>query len=164
MNGLSVVRIGLYALWNAFILTHESMDARWRVCRLWTDNRISCRVKRCRGQILENDRDVSNFDSWENKEQIEFGHCLLPFNLESFIIPSTALLTYLLSWALPEKLPIVQPIRNFPAILRYPKVHHRTHKSPPPVVGPLSPRHGASSGCGWRERPPEMEGSCEYIE
>jgi hypothetical protein len=34
-------------------------------------------------------------------------------------------LTYLRSWALPEKLPIVQPFRKFPAILRNPKVHHR---------------------------------------
>jgi hypothetical protein len=24
--------------------------------------------------------------------------------------------------------------------------------------------HGASSGCGWMRRPPDMEGSCEYIE
>jgi hypothetical protein len=31
-------------------------------------------------------------------------------------------------------------------------------------VGPLSSRHGASSGCGWRKRPPVMEGSCKYIE
>jgi hypothetical protein len=31
-------------------------------------------------------------------------------------------------------------------------------------VGPLSPQHGASSGCGWREHPPGMKGSCEYIE
>jgi hypothetical protein len=31
-------------------------------------------------------------------------------------------------------------------------------------VGSLSPRHGASSGCGWRRRPPVMEGSCENIE
>jgi hypothetical protein len=23
--------------------------------------------------------------------------------------------------------------------------------------------HGASSGCGWRRRPPNMDGSCEYI-
>jgi len=28
----------------------------------------------------------------------------------------------------------------------------------------LSPRHGASSGCRWRRRPPDMEGSCQYIE
>jgi hypothetical protein len=28
--------------------------------------------------------------------------------------------------------------------------------------GLLSPPHGASSGCGWRRRPPDMEGSCEY--
>jgi hypothetical protein len=32
------------------------------------------------------------------------------------------LLTYLRSWALPEELPIVQPFRKFPAILRNPKV------------------------------------------
>ena len=31
------------------------------------------------------------------------------------------------------------------------------------VLG-LSPRHGASSGCGWRRRPPDTEGSCDYIE
>jgi hypothetical protein len=37
------------------------------------------------------------------------------------------LLTYLRSWALPEKLPIVQPFRKFPALLRNPKVHHRVH-------------------------------------
>jgi hypothetical protein len=26
-----------------------------------------------------------------------------------------------------------------------------------------SPRHGASLDCGWRRRPPVMEGSCEYL-
>jgi hypothetical protein len=26
-------------------------------------------------------------------------------------------------------------------------------------MGPLSPLHG----CGWRRRPPDMEGSCQYI-
>jgi hypothetical protein len=31
-------------------------------------------------------------------------------------------------------------------------------------VGPLSPGHGASSGCRWRRWPPDMEGSCKYIE
>jgi len=25
----------------------------------------------------------------------------------------------------------------------------------------LSPRHGDTSGCGWRRRPPDVEGSCE---
>jgi hypothetical protein len=43
------------------------------------------------------------------------------------------LLTYVRSWALLEKLPIVQSFRKFPAILRNPKVHHRVHKSPPLV-------------------------------
>jgi hypothetical protein len=28
----------------------------------------------------------------------------------------------------------------------------------------LSRRHGTSSGCGWRRRPPNTEGRCEYIE
>jgi predicted SAM-dependent methyltransferase len=32
------------------------------------------------------------------------------------------------------------------------------------IIGPLSPRHGASLGCGYRRRPPDMDGSCEYIE
>jgi hypothetical protein len=31
-------------------------------------------------------------------------------------------------------------------------------------VGPLSPQQGASSGCGWRIRPPDMEGGCGYTE
>jgi hypothetical protein len=34
----------------------------------------------------------------------------------------------------------------------------------PCYVGPLSPRHGVSLGCGWRRCLPDMEGSCEYIE
>jgi hypothetical protein len=29
---------------------------------------------------------------------------------------------------------------------------------------PLSPQHGASSGCGWKGRSPDLEVSCEYIE
>jgi hypothetical protein len=55
----------------------------------------------------------------------------------------TYLLTYLWSWALPEKLPIVQPFRKFPAILRNPKVHHRVHKSPPlvPILSQFDPVH-----------------------
>jgi hypothetical protein len=40
-------------------------------------------------------------------------------------------LAYLWSQALPEKLPIVQKFRTFPAILRNPKVHHHVHKSFP---------------------------------
>jgi len=34
----------------------------------------------------------------------------------------------------------------------------------PWYVDHLSSRHGASSGCGWRRRPPDMEGTREYIE
>jgi hypothetical protein len=56
---------------------------------------------------------------------------------------SLYLLTYVRSWALPEKLPIVQPFRKFPAILRNPKVHHRVHKSPPlvPIMSQFDPVH-----------------------
>jgi hypothetical protein len=40
----------------------------------------------------------------------------------------------------------------------------RTNNNNLCIVGPLSSRHGASNGYGWRIRPPDMEGSCEYIE
>jgi hypothetical protein len=55
----------------------------------------------------------------------------------------TYLLTYVRSWALSEKLPIVQPLRKLPAILRNPKVHHRVHKSPPlvPILSQFDPAH-----------------------
>jgi hypothetical protein len=32
------------------------------------------------------------------------------------------------------------------------------------LYGSLSPPHEASSGCGWKRQPPDMEDSCEYIE
>jgi hypothetical protein len=41
--------------------------------------------------------------------------------------------TYLRSWALLEKLQIVQLLKNIPAILRNPKVHRRVHKRLPLV-------------------------------
>jgi hypothetical protein len=63
--------------------------------------------------------------------QNHFLSCLLYINV----------ITYLRSWALPEKLPNVQPFRKFLAILRNPKVHHRVHKSPPlvPILRQFDP-------------------------
>jgi len=34
----------------------------------------------------------------------------------------------------------------------------------PMFSGSLSPQNGASSGYGWRSRPTDVEGSCEYID
>jgi hypothetical protein len=61
-------------------------------------------------------------------------------NEPTHILPQY-LLTYVRSWALPDKLPIVQLFRKFPAILRNPKVHHRVHISPPlvPILSQLGP-------------------------
>jgi hypothetical protein len=45
--------------------------------------------------------------------------------------------------SLSEKLPIVQPLRNFPAILRNLKFHERVHNSPPLVciLSQIDPVH-----------------------
>jgi hypothetical protein len=48
-------------------------------------------------------------------------------------------LTYVRSWALHEKLPIVQPLRKLPAILRNPKVHHRVPLVP--ILSQFDPVH-----------------------
>jgi hypothetical protein len=68
-----------------------------------------------------------NYDS-------HFCHCLAFWSY---------LRTYLRSWVLPEKLPIMQPFRKFPEILRNPKVHHRVHKSPPlvPILSQFDSDH-----------------------
>jgi hypothetical protein len=60
-------------------------------------------------------------------------------NIIYLVVEGITLLTYLRSWVLPEKLPIVQPFRKLPEILRNPKVHHRVHKSPPlvPILSQL---------------------------
>jgi hypothetical protein len=34
----------------------------------------------------------------------------------------------------------------------------------PCYVGPLSSRHGSSSDCVWRRRPPAIKSNCEYVE
>jgi hypothetical protein len=55
---------------------------------------------------------------------------ILKTKLHYLFITLLTFFTYVRSWAFPEKLPIVQPFRKFPAILRNPKVHHRVRKSP----------------------------------
>jgi hypothetical protein len=32
------------------------------------------------------------------------------------------------------------------------------------VYGSISPWHGVSSDCGWRRRPRDKDGNCEFIE
>jgi hypothetical protein len=68
--------------------------------------------------------------------------CHLHLGLPSGCFTSD-LLIYLRRGALPEKLPILQPFRKFPAILRNPKAHHRVHKSPQlvPILSQFDPVH-----------------------
>jgi hypothetical protein len=48
-----------------------------------------------------------------------------------------------LSWALLEKSPVAQLLKNFPNFLWNPKVHYRVHKGPPlvPILSQINPVH-----------------------
>jgi len=78
--------------------------------------------------------------------------------LFSCITPSTAQIHVSMNSTVTLHRPKTEPLK-VPRLSCNQKVHYRIHKSPA-----LSPRHGASSGCYWRTRPPDMETNCEYIE
>jgi hypothetical protein len=89
---------------------------------------------------------------WEPQRLTTLWACTACYrNSFTFLLPRKArymyICSYLRSWALPKKLPIVQPFREFPAIWRNTKVHHRVHKRPPPVpvLNQFDPVHTISS-------------------
>jgi hypothetical protein len=70
-------------------------------------------------------------------------------------------LTYLLTprcRVIPEQLTGLQLVKKFPRISRNSKVHHRTHKRPPPVLlRDASPANPPLPGnpSGWSSLPPD---------
>jgi hypothetical protein len=78
--------------------------------------------------IIRNWRDINIILSKLTALQFTVPNCH-----EGFKSSLTHSLTHSWSWALLEKLPIVQLLENFPRILWNPEVHHRVHISHPPV-------------------------------
>jgi hypothetical protein len=81
--------------------------------------------------------------------------------LKSIVILSSRLRPGLLTGLFPSGFP-TRTLCVF--LISRMRVAYPAHLTLLDLVGPLSPRHGASSGCGWKRRPPDMEDSSEYIE